>query len=44
MVDPWGHVIAEAPTDQECLLIAEVDLAVGVRARETFPVLKDKKM
>jgi predicted amidohydrolase len=44
VIDPWGQVIAEAPTDEECLLLAEVDLSLVTRSRDAFPALKDRKL
>ena len=44
VVDPWGQVIAEAPADEECLLLAEVDLSLVTRSRDSFPALKDRKL
>jgi predicted amidohydrolase len=44
VIDPWGHVIAEAPADEECLLLAEIDLSLVTRSRDAFPALKDRKL
>ena len=44
VIDPWGQVIAEAPADEECLLLAEVDLSLVTRSRDAFPALKDRKL
>ena len=44
VVDPWGQVIAEAPTDEECLVLVDVDLSLVTRSRDAFPALKDRKL
>ena len=44
VVDPWGQVIAEAPTDEECLLLVDLDLSLVTRSRDAFPALKDRKL
>jgi predicted amidohydrolase len=44
VIDPWGEVVVEGPTDRECLVIAEVDPAQTTLARERFPVLRDRRM
>ena len=42
VVDPWGEAIATA-SGKETLLLAEVDPAVVRQARESFPVLRDRR-
>ncbi|MEV7597638.1 carbon-nitrogen family hydrolase [Kitasatospora sp. NPDC089797] len=41
VVDPWGRVLAEAGADEEVLTV-EFDPAEVGRAREDFPVLRDR--
>ena len=42
IVDPWGETIAAA-AGQETLILAELDPAVVRHARESFPVLRDRR-
>ena len=42
VIDPWGHVIAEAGEDP-CLLTAEIDLAEVGRVRQRIPVFEDRR-
>ncbi len=42
IVDPWGHVIAEAGED-ECLLTADIDLDEVDRVRAAIPVFEDRR-
>jgi len=42
IVSPWGEAVAAA-AGQETLLLADVDPAVVRHARETFPVLRDRR-
>jgi omega-amidase len=42
IVDPWGEVLAAA-SGRETLLLAEVDPARVRDARESFPVLRDRR-
>ena len=42
IVDPWGEAIATAAS-KETLLLADVDPAVVRHARESFPVLRDRR-
>ena len=42
IVDPWGEQLAAA-AGQETLLLAEVDPGVVRQARESFPVLQDRR-
>ena len=41
VVDPWGRVLAEAGPEEEVLTV-EFDPAEVGRAREDFPVLRDR--
>lgn len=43
VVDPWGSVLAEAGTGEE-VLVADLDLDVVRAARESFPVLADRRL
>lgn len=43
VVDPWGTVLAEAGIGQEVLSV-EVDAGAVEQARETFPVLSDRRL
>jgi predicted amidohydrolase len=42
IVDPWGTVLATAP-DEECFVIAELDLAAQKRVRESLPSLANRR-
>ena len=43
VIDPWGHVLAEAGAE-ETVLRAEIDPATVVRTRTEFPVLDDRRL
>ena len=43
IVDPWGEILAAA-AGAETLLLAEVDPARVRQARETFPILRDRRV
>jgi predicted amidohydrolase len=42
IVDPWGVVLAMAP-DEECFVIAELDLAAQDRIRDALPSLANRR-
>ncbi len=42
IVDPWGVVLATAP-DEECAVLAELDLGAQERVRETLPSLANRR-
>ena len=42
IVDPWGVVLAEAP-DEECFVVADLDLAGQERVRESLPALANRR-
>jgi N-carbamoylputrescine amidase len=44
LADPFGVVAAEAPGDQEALVIAEVDLARIEEVRRNWPFLRDRRV
>jgi N-carbamoylputrescine amidase len=43
LADPFGVVVAEAPADQEALLVAEVDLGRIEEVRRHWPFLRDRR-
>ncbi len=43
VVDPWGKVLAEAGPDEQ-VLVVDLDPSEVPRAREEFPVLRDRLM
>jgi len=42
IVDPWGVVLATAP-DEECVVLADLDLGAQERVRETLPSLANRR-
>jgi predicted amidohydrolase len=42
LIDPWGVVLAEAP-DEECFVVADLDLGVAERVRSTLPSLANRR-
>jgi deaminated glutathione amidase len=42
IVDPWGVVLATAP-DEECFIVADLDLAAQERIREALPALANRR-
>ncbi|MBW8907814.1 MAG: carbon-nitrogen hydrolase family protein [Mesorhizobium sp.] len=43
IVDPWGHIIAEAPHNEPGVIIAEIDPAQSPAARRKIPNLKNAR-
>ncbi len=44
LADPFGVVIAEAPADQEAILVAEIDPARIEEVRRGWPFLRDRRV
>jgi N-carbamoylputrescine amidase len=44
LADPFGAVVAEAPTDREAILVGEVDLARIEEVRRGWPFLRDRRV
>jgi N-carbamoylputrescine amidase len=44
LCDPFGVVMAEAPTDREALLVVEIDLARIEEIRRGWPFLRDRRV
>jgi len=42
IIDPWGEVLARAPTEGECHIVAELDLARQDDIREKLPSLANR--
>lgn len=42
--DPMGHVLAQAPTDQPAVLVAELDLALIEQTRQAWPFFRDRRI
>ncbi|PBC06257.1 carbon-nitrogen hydrolase family protein [Mesorhizobium sp. WSM3860] len=43
IVDPWGHIIAEAAHDEPGVIVAEIDPAQSAAARRKIPNLKNAR-
>lgn len=43
LAGPQGEILAEAPGDQECVLIGEVDLAWAEEIRRQWPFFRDRR-
>lgn len=39
IIDPWGVILAEAPAEEETILLADIDIAQVHQRREQIPVL-----
>ena len=44
VVDPLGEVVAEAPREQEALLVADIDLELVEARRRELPLLGDPRL
>src|SRR5207247_4330526 len=44
LCDPFGVVVAEASTDQEEILIGEIDLGRTEEGRRNWPFLRDRRI
>jgi N-carbamoylputrescine amidase len=44
LCDPFGRVIAEAPPDQEAILIGEIDVKSLEDIRRNWPFLRDRRI
>ncbi len=44
LADPFGAIVAEAPVDQEALVVAEVDLGRIEEVRRSWPFLRDRRI
>jgi N-carbamoylputrescine amidase len=44
VADPFGRVLARAPSDQEAVLVVECDLALVERVRQHWPFLRDRRI
>lgn len=44
VVDPWGEIVAEAPLDDEALVVVDVDLASVRRRRREVPLVKEARL
>lgn len=43
IIDPWGEVLAQEPTDEEAIVTAEIDLAKLAEVRKGLPVMEDRR-
>jgi predicted amidohydrolase len=39
IVDPWGVILAEAPAEEETVLVADIDVSQVLKRRQQIPVL-----
>jgi predicted amidohydrolase len=44
VIDPRGGVVVEAPTDAECVVVADISPEASYEARQEFPVLRDRRL
>jgi len=44
VVDPWGNQVAEAPLDEESLLVIDVDLSSVRSRRRDVPLVKEARL
>jgi predicted amidohydrolase len=44
VVDPWGRVVAEAPLDQEAIVLVDVDLGRIRTRRREVPLVKEARL
>lgn len=44
VVDPWGNLVAEAPLEEQALLVVDVDLARVRRRRREVPLVKEARL
>jgi N-carbamoylputrescine amidase len=44
MVAPDGRILCRAPADEECVLVAEVNLAEMARSRHGWPFFRDRRI
>ena len=44
LADPFGAVVAEAPTDREAIVVGEIDLERIEEVRRGWPFLRDRRV
>jgi len=44
VADPFGRVLARAPSDEEAVLVVECDLALVEHVRQLWPFLRDRRI
>jgi N-carbamoylputrescine amidase len=44
VVDPFGRILAEAPEDEEAVLVVECDLGLIERVRRDWPFFRDRRV
>ncbi len=44
VTDSFGSLLAQAPADDECLLVCDLDLATIPQTRTTWPFLRDRRI
>jgi predicted amidohydrolase len=44
VVDPWGRIVAEAPREEQALLVVDIDLAAVRQARRQMPLVKEPRL
>ncbi len=44
VVDPWGRILVEAPEEGTGVWFADLDLAALAALRQSFPVLRHRRL
>ena len=44
IVDPWGKILAEGPSNKEAVIFADIDLDYLKKVRKNLPVLEHRKL
>jgi predicted amidohydrolase len=43
IVDPWGHIVAEADHDEPGVIVTDIDVAASAAARAKIPNLRNAR-
>lgn len=44
VIDPWGTTVVQAPTHEQALIVADLDLSAVRRARRALPLIKEARL